>query len=36
MLETERAERYAGWRRAVAAVFAAAPSSNNGESDDTG
>ena len=36
MLETERAERYAGWQRAVAGVFAAAPSSNNGESDDTG
>ena len=36
MLEPEREERYAGWQRAVAGVFAAAPSSNNGESDDTG
>jgi glycerol kinase len=36
MLETEREERYAGWRRAVAGALAAAPSSNDGESDDTG
>ena len=35
MPETEREERYAGWQRAVAGVLAAAPSSNDGESDDT-
>ena len=36
MPETEREERYAGWRRAVAGVLAAAPSPNDGESDDKG
>jgi glycerol kinase len=36
MPETEREERYAGWQRAVAGVLAAAPSSIDGESDDTG
>ena len=36
MLENERQERYAGWQRAVAGAVAAAPTSNNGESDDTG
>ncbi|MGH7030373.1 MAG: glycerol kinase GlpK [Stellaceae bacterium] len=34
MAETERQERYAGWRRAVAGVLAAAPVSCDGESDD--
>ncbi len=36
MPEAEREERYAGWQRAVAGVLAAAPSSIDGESDDTG
>jgi glycerol kinase len=36
MPETEREERYAGWRRAVAGALAAAPSFNDGEIDDTG
>jgi glycerol kinase len=35
MPATEREERYAGWQRAVAGVLAAAPSSIDGESDDT-
>ncbi len=35
MPEAEREERYSGWRRAVAGVLAAAPSSIDGESDDT-
>jgi glycerol kinase len=35
MPDAEREERYAGWRRAVAGVLAVAPSSIDGESDDT-
>jgi glycerol kinase len=35
MAAAEREERYAGWRRAVAGVLAAAPPSIDGESDDT-
>ncbi len=34
MVETEREERYAGWRRAVAGVLAAAPAATDGEGDD--
>ncbi len=34
MPETEREERYAGWRRAVTGVLAAAPASIDGENDD--
>ena len=34
MPAAEREERYAGWRRAVAGVLAAAPPVTNGESDD--
>ncbi len=34
MPEAEREERYAGWRRAVAGVLAAAPPATDGENDD--